>query len=290
MNPFVYLLTLLVEPQTLSVVGCLQDQVACLTQIVTSVAYQATLNPKSESETSVKQLNDWFSAWDRLVVQMERLDVTVAWPALVVWTSSGSTLWDGKEDYSQDEKFYDAFRFYLRGFRNFQRHRSLYWTVFYIRVATILTFFGFTLYPIYRKPLYYGHSRYICLSLVFIYISDRVFRFFIARLSPAFVFNPHHYETQLARKSDRARPFHEVFRRYSRGRRFCVTTNGLKCWVPHAARTGDSFAMIRGTQWPLVLRPSGFGYVLIGTAYVLDHTQPSQKDWVHLKMTEMRIV
>lgn len=60
-------------------------------------------------------------------------------------------------------------------------------------------------------------------------------------------------------------------------RRFMLTQNGYKGWAPDNAyddrvenhtRVGDLIAIIFGCSTPLVLRPNGNKYVIVGEAYV----------------------
>lgn len=52
------------------------------------------------------------------------------------------------------------------------------------------------------------------------------------------------------------------------GRTFCIFDDGRAGWVPKAAEVGDQIAIFLGATVPILLRPRGNGYIVLGEAYV----------------------
>ena len=52
------------------------------------------------------------------------------------------------------------------------------------------------------------------------------------------------------------------------GRVFCMFDDGRAGWVPVAAEVGDQIAIFLGATVPILLRPRGNGYIVLGEAYV----------------------
>ena len=52
------------------------------------------------------------------------------------------------------------------------------------------------------------------------------------------------------------------------GRAFCMFDDGRAGWVPEAAEVGDQIAIFLGATVPILLRPRGNGYIVLGEAYV----------------------
>ena len=52
------------------------------------------------------------------------------------------------------------------------------------------------------------------------------------------------------------------------GRTFCLFDDGRAGWVPATAEVGDRIAIFLGATVPILLRPRGNGYIVLGEAYV----------------------
>ena len=52
------------------------------------------------------------------------------------------------------------------------------------------------------------------------------------------------------------------------GRSFCIFDDGRAGWVPQTAEVGDRIAIFLGATVPILLRPRGNGYIVLGEAYV----------------------
>lgn len=52
------------------------------------------------------------------------------------------------------------------------------------------------------------------------------------------------------------------------GRTFCIFDDGRAGWVPGTAEAGDRIAIFLGATVPILLRPRGNGYIVLGEAYV----------------------
>ena len=52
------------------------------------------------------------------------------------------------------------------------------------------------------------------------------------------------------------------------GRTFCIFDDGRAGWVPATAEAGDRIAIFLGATVPILLRPRGNGYIVLGEAYV----------------------
>ena len=56
--------------------------------------------------------------------------------------------------------------------------------------------------------------------------------------------------------------------RAGHGRTFCIFDDGRAGWVPATAEVGDRIAIFLGATVPILLRPRGNGYIVLGEAYV----------------------
>ena len=52
------------------------------------------------------------------------------------------------------------------------------------------------------------------------------------------------------------------------GRRFCMSESGRMGWIPEAGKTGDVISVLYGCFLPVLLRPKGNAYEMIGTCYI----------------------
>ena len=62
--------------------------------------------------------------------------------------------------------------------------------------------------------------------------------------------------------------FETTFELAAYGRNFCIFDDGRAGWVPKAAEVGDRIAIFLGVTVPILLRPRGNGYIILGEAYV----------------------
>ena len=65
-----------------------------------------------------------------------------------------------------------------------------------------------------------------------------------------------------------SRDFQCAFDFAAYGRAFCMFDDGRVGWVPKAAEVGDQVAIFLGATVPILLRPRGDGYIVLGEAYV----------------------
>ncbi|MCJ1452177.1 hypothetical protein MMC28_002519 [Mycoblastus sanguinarius] len=54
----------------------------------------------------------------------------------------------------------------------------------------------------------------------------------------------------------------------ARGRRFCMSESGRMGWIPEAGKKGDVISVLYGSFLPVLLRPKGKAYEVIGTCYI----------------------
>lgn len=52
------------------------------------------------------------------------------------------------------------------------------------------------------------------------------------------------------------------------GRRFCMSESGRMGWIPEAGKKGDVISVLYGCSLPVLLRPKGNAYEVIGTCYI----------------------
>ena len=52
------------------------------------------------------------------------------------------------------------------------------------------------------------------------------------------------------------------------GRRFCMSESGRMGWIPEAGKKGDFISVLHGCFLPVLLRPKGNAYEVIGTCYI----------------------
>ena len=54
----------------------------------------------------------------------------------------------------------------------------------------------------------------------------------------------------------------------ARERRFCMSESGCMGWIPKAGKKGDIISVLCGCSVPVLLRPRGNAYEVIGTCYI----------------------
>ena len=52
------------------------------------------------------------------------------------------------------------------------------------------------------------------------------------------------------------------------GRRFCMSTSSCMGWIPEAGKEGNVISVLYGSRLPVLLRPKGNAYEVIGTCYI----------------------
>ena len=82
-------------------------------------------------------------------------------------------------------------------------------------------------------------------------------------------------ESRQSGESTESRDFQRILEDFARafttaghGRAFCMFDDGRAGWVPKAAEVGDQIAIFLGATVPILLRPRGNGYIVLGEAYV----------------------
>jgi hypothetical protein len=90
---------------------------------------------------------------------------------------------------------------------------------------------------------------------------------------------------EVRKYNDAGRMFFRAQRRFSTGRKFCITANGYMGWVPLAAEKNDIFCYFEGCPLPYLIRPCGYEYRLIGDCYLhgLMHGAPPGLDMTEPK-------
>ena len=74
--------------------------------------------------------------------------------------------------------------------------------------------------------------------------------------------------SRLSVESTESRDFERTLELAAYGRVFCMFDDGRAGWVPKAAEVGDQIAIFLGATVPILLRPRGNGYIVLGEAYV----------------------
>lgn len=189
--------------------------------------------------------------------QRQSRDKAISWRALVFRDSAASS------DDDTLEKSYRALRLCLRCMSSYNKHRTVYRVLFFIRVCIIFTLSAIALYPSYESRTDIGQTLRILLLFFFLWIFNKTLNYMAASISSNIVLHPPRYEEQMAQTVKEARFFHESLRQSSRSRHFCLTAEELMGCIPLTAQEGDSLALISRVQKPLVLRPEENGFVLV---------------------------
>ena len=226
----------------------------------------------------------WFSGCDQLLAESQAADCNdTVWRALAFHEVENlSTAEDLR-------KSYHAWRHFLKGSLNLSRHTKLHWAS-YIRIAFLLIPLSILLYGNYHLTIGLDHMPFIILLLVALYAVETTINRAMSYLAPNFVIHPPRNEELMGLKMQESRRFLDMFRTFSQGRRFGMATKGAVGWVPVAAQEADEIVLIQGTQRPLVLRPVGEDFTLVGTAYLVDCPSPADLRRLQMETREIRIV
>ena len=141
---------------------------------------------------------------------------------------------------------------YLGMFRQSPRYRGCYWSAFTRALVADKDHTGRRMGQQDLSELYVTYRKYFSYFLVF--LATRRFSFY-RRVYGTVGFQEF---------SD----FELAINYAAYGRTFCIFDDGRAGWVPATAEVGDRIAIFLGATVPMLLRPRGNGYIVLGEAYV----------------------
>lgn len=98
------------------------------------------------------------------------------------------------------------------------------------------------------------------------------------------------WKLEIAKRQSKAgERFDDAFKRYSFGRKFCITANGYMGWAPSEAKIDDLVCYFEGCPLPYVIRGRDDGYELIGDCYIhgIMHEPPKGLDMNVLEVVHL---
>ena len=146
----------------------------------------------------------------------------------------------------------DIIEEHLGMFRQSPRYRDCYWGAFIRALVADKDHAGSPIGERDLNEVYVTYRKHLSSLLIFLATGRRSFY----RLYEGKV------EFQKFLDLDRAISFAAY------GRAFCIFNDGRAGWVPETAEAGDRVAIFLGATVPILLRPRGNGYIVLGEAYV----------------------
>ncbi|KAK0511293.1 hypothetical protein JMJ35_005866 [Cladonia borealis] len=141
---------------------------------------------------------------------------------------------------------------YLGMFRQSPHYRGCYWSAFTRALVADKDHTGSRIGQRDLREVYFAYRKYFSYSLIFLATKRLSFH----RGVDGTVEFPEY------RDLDRAISYAGF------GRTFCIFDDGRAGWVPNTAEVGDRIAIFLGATVPILLRPRGNGYIVLGEAYV----------------------
>ena len=147
---------------------------------------------------------------------------------------------------------------YIDMFRQSPRYGACYWSAFTRALVADRDHYGDRLGQLDLGEVYVAYRKLLSQGLVGQITSRLSFPLMDSSTEPpASAF----FQPELA-------SFQRALHSAGFGRAFCMFDDGRAGWVPLAAEVGDQIAIFLGATVPILLRPRGNGYIVLGEAYV----------------------